>query len=731
MTKAQVSDGVSLSLWVALTVAAAARAAVSDDVFHAIAITLFWASVYGAGLSYARNHEGSPPETATNGIAAVGLIAFGATWVTSSLLQGLMTLLLWIQAARNLGLKERRDAYFALAVGLALVVFAASEARSGFFVIALVAFGFAAFAALVYCHRMQGAERESRDQGAARAAADAFPLAHLTVLCGTVFLVASAWYLLVPRPDPIQFGVVPMRGGDQYSSESWEREARGGRPAGRSPGKPARPERGPAARGDPSTDTRPDDEIDITRSGASGAVDPNAIVMYVQAGRPLYMKRKSFDRFEGDRWLETDSALRKILPQEGEFNFPAPDRGEQVRYTVQIVAAELETLPLSAQLKQLVAPVLVIGVARDGAVHLPVPTRPGFGYAATSMLPADTPRPIAYDVAADPRPYLQLPADFSPRIAELAREVTARAGMPLERAVALESHLRGNYAYSFETVLTSQNVTPLDAFLFETRRGHCEFFASAMAVMLRSAGIPSRVVHGYLAHSLNPVTGLYEVRAFDGHAWVEALIEGRGWMTFEPTAAYPVPQRGPQTGTTLFDLKTYTEKLALQEALQGKWSLKSSLAALLRKAAEFWHALILQLRIALESLGDAIAAHAAALAGASVAAAALAAGAYFLRATLLLRWAQFVLSFTPAAKVPLAAFKHLERIARARRLGRPVNETADEYFDRLLAGHAAGENELNLLRRAFNAARYGGAGPEHASEVARAFSLAAASLNAS
>jgi transglutaminase-like putative cysteine protease len=718
MTKNPRPVGLWLSVWAVLVLAAAARSAVSGTAPEALAVTLFWGAVYGAGLGYARAHDGAPPQALTNGLAIAGLVAFLVILLTGNLVQALMTLLLWLQAARNLTLKGRRDAHFALAIGLALVVFAASEARSGLFVFALAAFGFAAFAALVTCHRLRGIERERRDDGPGSTTAESFPIAHLATLCGAVFLVASAWYLLVPRPDPMQYGIVPVRGGEQYASESWEREARGQSTADK-----GKPDKGPS---EVPAERRPEDEMDIKRSGSGGAVDPNAIVMYVQSERPLYMRRGTFDRFENDRWRRTDTQLRKVLPQEGEFNFPAPERGDAVRYTVQVVSPGLDSVPLSAHLKQLVAPAQVIGVSGDGVVRLPRPLQPGFGYVATSILPGNGPRPIEYDPAPDARPYLQLPADFSPRIAELAQHVTSSAATPLERAVALESHMRSSYAYSFETVFTSQGVTPLDAFLFDTRRGHCEFFASAMAVMLRSVGIPSRVVNGHLAHSFNPVTGFFEVRAFDGHAWVEAQVDGPGWMTFEPTAAYPVPERRPQTGTALFDLKDYTEKLARQEMLQGKWSPKAVIAAVLRQASELWQALILWARIVLAGLAHWLYSNAAALAVAASAGAALVALGYVFRTTLLLSWARFVVSTTPAARVPLAAFRYLERLARTRRLGREIGETADEYIERLVAGNDVRQAELDLLRRAFNAARYGAAPPAQTGEVARAFSIAGA-----
>ena len=76
---------------------------------------------------------------------------------------------------------------------------------------------------------------------------------------------------------------------------------------------------------------------------------------------------------------------------------------------------------------------------------------------------------------------------------------------------------------------------PLAYFLFERKKGHCEYFASSMAVMLRTLGIPSRVVTGFQSGVYNPMTGWQVIRASDAHSWVEAWIDGRGWTTFDPT----------------------------------------------------------------------------------------------------------------------------------------------------------------------------------------------------
>ena len=133
--------------------------------------------------------------------------------------------------------------------------------------------------------------------------------------------------------------------------------------------------------------------------------------------------------------------------------------------------------------------------------------------------------------------YLQLPP-LDPRIPELARAMTAGAATDLERARAIEGRLRADYGYTLE--LPDHEVAdPLAYFLFTRKKGHCEYFASAMTVMLRTAGIPARLATGFQSGVYNPMTDLWLVRASDAHAWVEAWIPGRGWTTFDPTPPDP------------------------------------------------------------------------------------------------------------------------------------------------------------------------------------------------
>ena len=100
--------------------------------------------------------------------------------------------------------------------------------------------------------------------------------------------------------------------------------------------------------------------------------------------------------------------------------------------------------------------------------------------------------------------------------------------------VAIESQLQLDYGYSLE--MKAAGPDPLADFLFNVKAGHCEYFSTAMAVMLRTRGIPARVVNGFLPGEYNDAAGAYTVRQSDAHSWVEVYFpESSAWVTFDPT----------------------------------------------------------------------------------------------------------------------------------------------------------------------------------------------------
>jgi len=131
--------------------------------------------------------------------------------------------------------------------------------------------------------------------------------------------------------------------------------------------------------------------------------------------------------------------------------------------------------------------------------------------------------------------YLQLPK-LDRRVQTLATQIASERTNNYDRARAIEKYLQTKFGYTLE-LPTRVAADPIANFLFERKEGHCEYFASAMAVMLRAIGIPSRVVNGLHGDEFNQVSGSYLVRARQAHSWVEAYFPGQGWITFDPTPA--------------------------------------------------------------------------------------------------------------------------------------------------------------------------------------------------
>src|SRR5437879_323592 len=164
------------------------------------------------------------------------------------------------------------------------------------------------------------------------------------------------------------------------------------------------------------------------------------------------------------------------------------------------------------------------------------------GERAVSLYEADsdisTPSPDQLREAGDYLPpfalaYLQLPG-VDPRVPQLAAQIAGSASNGYDKAVALERYLKTHYGYTLQ-LLRTPVADPLANFLFERKQGHCEYFASSMAVMLRTLRIPARVVNGFRGDEFNDITGNYVIRARNAHAWVEAYFPGYGWITFDPT----------------------------------------------------------------------------------------------------------------------------------------------------------------------------------------------------
>jgi len=151
--------------------------------------------------------------------------------------------------------------------------------------------------------------------------------------------------------------------------------------------------------------------------------------------------------------------------------------------------------------------------------------------------------------------YLQLPADFSPKVAGLAESIVNPDDHPYDKAMDITRYLRINIAYAQTIPPVPSGIDPMEWFLFEEKTGFCNYYATAEVLMLRSLGIPARFAVGYAQGEYDPSAKTYNVRKMDSHAWPEVYFSGYGWIPFEPTVSQPALMRPIGSARNNADIK--------------------------------------------------------------------------------------------------------------------------------------------------------------------------------
>jgi len=293
--------------------------------------------------------------------------------------------------------------------------------------------------------------------------------------------------------------------------------------------------------------------------GVIGAVklDPT-VVMRVElpdqrgpAVEALYFRGMAYDTYDGRSWANRLS-IRRILERtaDGVFLVSTPQAAAAaeaggLRQEILIEALDTTVLFGASFVETVKGGFQVVQADSVGGLYLPYPTSARFQYSVRSvpgrLLESDrTAASFSYPDSIRKR-FLQLPA-MSARVASLAHEVAGEGQPVYDVARAVEQHLHRNYQYSLD-VGTAVSASPVEDFLFTRKTGYCEHYATAMVVMLRTLGIPARLVTGFLPGVWNDFGNYYSVRQQDAHAWVEVYFPRSGWVTFDPTP--PVPAAAP------------------------------------------------------------------------------------------------------------------------------------------------------------------------------------------
>ncbi len=553
--------------------------------------------------AFVESHQLHYQQLIANILAAVGGIIFLILLFTNGRGLALLGLLFFLQLALSCTLIEHRQVYYALMIAFSVLLFGIIMTRHAGFVIYIIGFGLCVILVFTALFIDQVEQQSTTFQPN-----DPIPILfkHQWIFILLLILGSTLLYLLMPRFPPGNIGQLPLAGFGWYDADDWESKLLESNQYftdienlpthttsdTRKPIENAtQTASGTLAQQQPKTDSEqipppPSDSPSPFIYEQLGSYDPERLLLYVKANEPQYLRLESFDFFDGLHWQRLHQQ-QQILPNtRQQFHIHSVPSDSKIE--IEVVSQLYNSIPAPFNAVELYFPARTVAKDWYEDLFTSQALKANTHYAVglqTSTTPHQSDQlfraPSSWDT--------QLP-DLNTDIHQLMNKIVAEATTDYEKATLLENYLRQHYQYTLETI-SQQNTIPLHEFLFTTKKGHCEYFATAMAVGLRTLGIPSRLIQGFAANELNPVTGLYEVRAMHAHAWVEGFIDGR-WMIFEATPAYPSQIKDYVASTqTHQQLKTYLQQQMQHESRKmaaSDW--KSFLRTL-------WHQVLMSLTL--------------------------------------------------------------------------------------------------------------------------------------
>lgn len=297
----------------------------------------------------------------------------------------------------------------------------------------------------------------------------------------------------------------------------------------------------PADRGSDPAGLVATDRLDMTTRPRVS----DRLVMTVRAAETTFWRRETFDRWDGRYWTRTDDTLVPLGPG-GTVDAPPEDLAaggpDRISQTFHLRTPFAQSLPAAPSAVRVEAPG-PIAQREDGSLVAAPPLGSGATYTVESrriplseevLRAADGPVPP--EVAAR---YAEAPVTTA-RVRAAASGAVAGASTTYDRVLALQEWMGDRAEYSLDAPLAPPGVDVVDHFLFESRRGWCEQIASSLVVMARVNGIPARLATGFVPDERSPLTGEFQVRERDAHAWAEVWFPDLGWVPFDPTAQVPL-----------------------------------------------------------------------------------------------------------------------------------------------------------------------------------------------
>lgn len=290
----------------------------------------------------------------------------------------------------------------------------------------------------------------------------------------------------------------------------------------------------------------------------TGTPQGNANALLITPNKPidpsvrLYWRGRTYDSYRNGDWANTISQVKNFTANTIPFVYPTWSPTVRVSVTIKNEGGATRMLysPGLPVTTNRAGQAQVQQVSEDQVDVVSLLTTPALKIGDTYTIEGNVSVPSIKQLREAPAAYpdwvknlyLQLPPDFSPKIKELAQQLTVGDENQFDKVAAITDWLRNNMTYSTSIPTPPADQDPLEWFLFTYKKGFCNYYASAEVVMLRSIGIPARLAVGYAEGQPQENGKWFLVQQKDSHAWPEVYFYGAGWVPFEPTVSQPATQ---------------------------------------------------------------------------------------------------------------------------------------------------------------------------------------------
>lgn len=485
--------------------------------------------------------------TAVFSTTTLAVISAASQGNIPSILSPLAALFMWIIAIHSFDVPARRDLTFSLSGSAGLIAVSSAQALDNSFAVNVVVWILLSLVALNLMWRSLSQKQETVEQA----------VKNTTIAIAVAALVTFSVILILPPPKPLHTTTFPA----SIQNKIPVTNPGGLTQGGSNPAAPAKP-------GHPGGRVEVGGYLGFAgplNTGLRGKLS-NQIVMRVRATEPGYWLGETFNTWNGQSWTQTPSAT-SILTGDPVFYIPSKQLGEPVSLLYDApqntetfyVATALPNLLFSTESpSEIYFPDshLYIGPGRSIRSRFAIEAGTIYTVISRDIRLTDTqlenimPPGSSFTTgipANELKNDLQLPKPYL-RVKKLADTIVKKyhAKTTYEIVSALESWMGSHMHYSLNIPPLPKNADSVDQFLFVTKTGFCEQISSALVVMLRTLGIPSREAVGYVAGSYDPITDLYQVKASDAHAWVQVWYgPNGGWQDTDPTTSVPFTTPSP------------------------------------------------------------------------------------------------------------------------------------------------------------------------------------------